>query len=138
MTQPPDDVQGSVRSPGTRSLRVLLWLAAVASAAVILVRGIVTTSQDLDVLTSPAAQQSSRAETGGYQCLEAALRRAIPRGAEVFDAVTSVLLYQRVAESLTPGYTLVQDAEQAQYVVDVTPGTTCGLYTLAVIHGGSR
>lgn len=138
MTQPPDDVQGSVRSHGTRSLRVLLWLAAVASAAVIVVRGIATTSQDLDVLTSPAAQQSSRAETAGYQCLEAALRRAIPHGAEVFDAATSVLLYQRVAESLTPGYTLVQDAEQAQYVVDVTPGTTCGLYTLTVTHRRSR
>lgn len=138
MTRLPDSVQDSVRSRSNRSLRVLLCVAAVASAAVILVRGIATTSQDLDVLTSPAARQSSRAETAGYQCLEAALRRAIPPGAKVFDAATSVLLYQRVAEALTPGYTLVQDAKRAQYVVDVKPGTTCGLYTLAVTHGGNR
>jgi len=108
------------------------------SAAVILVQGIATTSQDLDVLTSAAARQASRAETARYQCLEAALRRAIPRGAKVFDAATSVLLNQRIAEALTPGYTFVQDAAHAQYVVNIKAGTTYGPYDLAVTHGGSR
>jgi len=59
-------------------------------------------------------------------------------GAKVFDAATSVLLNQRIAEALTPGYTFVQDAAHAQYVVNIKAGTTCGPYDLAVTHGGSR
>jgi hypothetical protein len=133
----PADDQYLGGSTAARVLRALLCLAAVVSAVVVLVGGITKTSRSLDVLTSAATRRTSRIESKHFQCLEAAMRRAVPRGSKVFDASTTPMFYQRVAEEMTPGYVFVQDAAHAQYVVRVKVGTTCKPFAVGVTRGGA-
>ncbi len=138
MTLPAADDEVSGGSTAVRLLRALLCIAAIASAVVIMVGGVAKTNRSLDMLTSATTRHLSSVESKHFTCLEAAMRRAVPRGSKVFDAGTTTMFYQRISEELTPGYRFVQDIAHAQYVVKVIVGTTCKPFAVSVTRGGDR
>lgn len=98
----------------TRGVAILALVAGAGLVGVRAYDGLTTTRE----LVEPASTNAAAATFREFECLETALRAAVPEGTPVFVAIAHPLWLQRTAAAAFPDRRLVASPGEAALVVD--------------------
>ena len=104
-----------------RLIRVLVRTAVVATVAVISLAAAHSSVKGTSALTSPAFAQTATNAYAQRSCLQAALRRSVPKGARVHVVITTNAQFYLLVEIITLWAHPTATQASAQWIVSLKP-----------------